>query len=226
MKKENKKQESKKIFKEIKPVNKEEKKEVVEIKKEVSVKKEKKTINIFKNIMSVLKKYSLYITLVSTIITIILLIIVLIDKPKINLLYSFLGPQIKELKEQQNLSTKYNEIVSSFKNITAEEIVKKYNDDKLTLVYYGRSGCQYCVKYAPIIKEVAKEKNIDVYYFNADQLTQEGAEKIIALNDTFNQGLRGTPFTFAFKNGKLVGSLTGYVEKEELSKFIDTIKKK
>ena len=139
MKKENKKQESKKNFKEIKPVNKEEKKEVVEIKKEVSVKKEKKTINVFKNIMSVLKKYSLYITLVSTIITIILLIIVLIDKPKINLLYSFLGPQIKELKEQQNLSTKYNEIVSSFKNITAEEIVKKYNDDKLTLVYYGRS---------------------------------------------------------------------------------------
>lgn len=221
MKKENKKKETKK---EIKDIKREENKE--EIKKTVSVKQENKVKAIFSKVMDTLKNCSLYITLVSCVISLILLVIVLIDKPKLDLLYSFLGPQIKEVQEQRKLAAKYNEIVSSFKNITADEIANKYKEDKLTFVYYGRSGCQYCVKYAPIVKEVAKEKNIEVNYFNADQLTQEGAEKLIALNNEFNSGLRGTPFTFAFKNGKLVGTLTGYVDKQQLANFIDKIKNK
>ena len=228
MKKDNKKYENKKEMKN-KNIKKEEKVNIEEIKEVINIvnaKEQKKEKNAFCKVMDVLKKYSLYITLVSCIISIILLVIVLIDKPKLDLLYSFLGPQIKEVQEQRKLATKYNEIVGSFKTITADDIVNKYKEDKLTFVYYGRSGCQYCVKYAPIVKEVAKEKNIEVNYFNADQLTQEGAEKLIALNSEFNNGLRGTPFTFAFKNGKLVGSFAGYVEKGQLAKFIDTIKKK
>ena len=213
------------IYKEkLKFILKEQEKYLKEI--DISVKQENKVKAIFSKVMDTLKNCSLYITLVSCVISLILLVIVLIDKPKLDLLYSFLGPQIKEVQEQRKLAAKYNEIVSSFKNITADEIANKYKEDKLTFVYYGRSGCQYCVKYAPIVKEVAKEKNIEVNYFNADQLTQEGAEKLIALNNEFNSGLRGTPFTFAFKNGKLVGTLTGYVDKQQLANFIDKIKNK
>ena len=137
MKKENKKKETKK---EIKDIKKEENKE--EIKKTVSVKQENKVKAIFSKVMDTLKNCSLYITLVSCVISLILLVIVLIDKPKLDLLYSFLGPQIKEVQEQRKLAAKYNEIVSSFKNITADEIANKYKEDKLTFVYYGRSGCQ------------------------------------------------------------------------------------
>lgn len=200
--------------------------EKMEVKEKFNKKLESKEKNVFCKTVDNLKNYSIYITLLSLIVSIILLVIVIIDKPKVDLLYSFLGPQIKEVQEQKELAGKYNETVKNFKTITAEEVAKKYKEDKLVFVYYGRSGCHYCVKYAPIVKEVAKEKKVEFNYFNADQLTQEGAEKIIALNSEFNNGLRGTPFTFAFKNGKLLGSFSGYVEKEQLSKFIDTVKEK
>lgn len=221
---------AKEIKKENKKVNKEPKKieKVVETKKEEvkEVKKiSKNNETIFTMIIDKLKQYSVYISLVSLIITIILLVIVLIDKPKLDLLHSYLGPQIKAIEEQKKLASKYNSLIAGFKKITAEEIVSKFNDDKVTFVYYGRSGCQYCVKYAPVVKEVAKEKKVDFYYFNADELTQEAAEKLIALDKTFNEGLRGTPFTFAFKNGKLLGSIPGYVEKTELVKFIESVNK-
>ena len=223
------------IKKENKKVNKEPKKieKVVETKKE-EVKEVKKisknnetifTMIIDKLKQCKLKEYSVYLSLVSLIITIILLVIVIIDKPKLDLLHSYLGPQIKAIEEQKKLASKYNSLIAGFKKITAEEIVSKFNDDKITFVYYGRSGCQYCVKYAPVVKEVAKEKKVDFYYFNADELTQEAAEKLIALDKIFNEGLRGTPFTFAFKNGKLLGSIPGYVEKTELVKFIESVNK-
>ena len=162
---------AKEIKKENKKVNKEPKKieKVVETKKE-EVKEVKKisknnetifTMIIDKLKQCKLKEYSVYISLVSLIITIILLVIVLIDKPKLDLLHSYLGPQIKAIEEQKKLASKYNSLIAGFKKITAEEIVSKFNDDKVTFVYYGRSGCQYCVKYAPVVKEVAKEKKVD-----------------------------------------------------------------
>lgn len=112
--------------------------------------------------------------------------------------------------------------------ISSEEIIKKYNTlyngGNKSIVYIGRTGCGYCEMYSPIIEEAAKENNFEYYYIDLSKLTIEDRTALYNTGDVFKDEKFGTPTTLVVGNGSVNESHIGYMEKEELIKFLKEAK--
>jgi len=118
---------------------------------------------------------------------------------------------------------------------TADEYIKKVNSNKLTVAVFGYDECSYCNLYKPVFNKVAKDKNLDIYYFDSNKYDFSEYDKIMSLDlkipaecttdgkDTsFLLGFP-KPMTIVTKKGELVGCIKGYVPEdlliEKLKKF-------
>lgn len=81
--------------------------------------------------------------------------------------------------------------------VTFEEIKEKINDKEDFVIVLSQTTCSHCAEYKPILKQVAKSKNIIIYYIDFDKY-EDQADEII---EFFNFD-GGTPTTFFFKEGK------------------------
>lgn len=110
----------------------------------------------------------------------------------------------------------------------ANEYIKMVNSKNYTVAVIGYEGCNYCKMYLPIINKVAKEKIVDIYYFDRDNYDEDEFQKVINLNfeipakcntkgevKTMSEGF-AKPMTLITKNGKLVDCIKGYVSEDEL----------
>lgn len=109
------------------------------------------------------------------------------------------------------------------------DYMKIVNSKKTTMSVFGRNTCAWCNKFKPVYNAVAKEYNVDIYFFDSDSYDKTEYEKImnsdvlyipsscndqskdIPLSDGF-----GTPLTLFTKKGKVVGCLSGYVNESSL----------
>lgn len=112
---------------------------------------------------------------------------------------------------------------TGFTEITYSEYEEKMNTEAPFLVVIVRDGCGYCEMYEPILKEVAEEYKLPIYYINMTNLNNDEYTALGTSNSYFkkNQGKWGTPTTLFMYGSTVVDSIPGYVDKD---KFVDFVK--
>ena len=111
---------------------------------------------------------------------------------------------------------------------TASEYIKKVNSNELTVAIFGYESCSYCNLYKPIFNKVAKDYDLDIYYFDTEKYDQDEYNEILELDltipasctvDGIETSLKNgfpKPMTLITKKGKLVGCIKGYVSEDYL----------
>ena len=134
----------------------------------------------------------------------------------------------------------YNEIPTKmikYKTLsTADEYIKKFNSNELTVAVFGYDECSYCNLYKPVFNKVAGDKKIDIYYFDSNKYDEKEYDKLMKLDipipaECTTDGKATTtlegfpkPMTLVTKKGKLVGCVLGYVTEENLIKKLTEFK--
>ncbi len=91
--------------------------------------------------------------------------------------------------------------------MNAREII----DEEKILVDFYAEWCGPCKMLAPIIDEIIEEKQIKVLRIDVDKDTSLAKE----------YNITSIPSLLLFKKGKLVNKHIGFIEKEDLIKFIE-----
>lgn len=105
--------------------------------------------------------------------------------------------------------------------ITYDEYKTFVDNGDAFLLVIERSGCTYCVQYMPIVKEVAEEKKIPIYYIDTDTLTQSEFTELSTTNNYLKKNNWGTPTTLFMLGSRVLDNISQYVEKDTLLSFID-----
>lgn len=114
-----------------------------------------------------------------------------------------------------------------FTNITIDEYLDLMKSEDKKIVYVARPNCSFCVKETPILKRIANEFNLEVYYLdttkfydsNIQDYTEDGY-KFINSAEVYQQGF-GTPNTIIVQNGEIVDGVYQYVEASELKDLFE-----
>lgn len=111
---------------------------------------------------------------------------------------------------------------AGFTEITYSEYVEKMNTEAPFLVVIVRDGCGYCEMYEPILKEVAEEYSLPIYYINMTNLNNDEYTALGTSNSYLkkNQGKWGTPTTLFMYGNTVVDSIPGYVDKDKFVEFV------
>ena len=83
------------------------------------------------------------------------------------------------------------------KEINYKEYHEMLDNKESFILEIMRADCSACVKFKPIITEVAKEEKIKIYYIDTDNLTEEEVDKIY--DET---GITGTPTLLFYIDGE------------------------
>ena len=113
-----------------------------------------------------------------------------------------------------------NYSTDSFTKILPSEIAS-LSKNKTIVVWVGRQSCGYCTMYMPIVKDVAEEKNIPIYYIDIAYLTNEENNKLASSNSYLRKNQWGTPTTLLMLGNRVLDSIGGYVEKETFLSFLE-----
>lgn len=109
---------------------------------------------------------------------------------------------------------------------TANQYIKKVNSKDYTVAVFGMKDCTYCDLYLLIVNKIAKERNLDIYYFNRDEYDEDEYEKIMELDFEIPAKCTTTgystslsksfpkPMTIITKDGKFVDCIKGYVTED------------
>lgn len=105
--------------------------------------------------------------------------------------------------------------------ITYDEYAKFVDNGDAFIVIIERTGCSYCEMYMPIISDVAKEKNIPIYYIDTASLTEDEFNLLNNTNSYLKKTKWGTPTTLFMLGDRVLDSISGYVEKDSVLAFLD-----
>lgn len=95
-----------------------------------------------------------------------------------------------------------------------------YQSGKKSIIVLGQTGCGACTAYKPVIDEIAKEKNIEIYYVDMTQLESGEPTKLMNSLSYFDEVESwGTPLTLIIENKKVVAAQLGHNEKETTLEF-------
>lgn len=124
--------------------------------------------------------------------------------------------------------------VSSFKEITPSEIAG-FKKKETYVVYIGRSGCSWCSKMLPNLKQAQEEYKYTTQYidlakiidFNTGSILDNNAYTILANLDTVESEkdvmneLGSTPMMLIIRDKKIIGSYVGYSDYETFAKVLE-----
>lgn len=105
--------------------------------------------------------------------------------------------------------------------ITYNEYETKVNNGDAFIVVIESANCGYCTMYMPILKEVAEEKNIPIYYIDISTLTQEDLNKLSTENKYLKKNQWGTPTTLFMLGDRVLDAIGQYTEKDGVLEFLD-----
>lgn len=114
-----------------------------------------------------------------------------------------------------------NYIDKDYLTVNIDEYLKLIKEDGNHFMFIGSETCSYCSMFKESIKQALKDNNFNVYYLDVSALTEEETEKLYTTDDYFTSEEWGTPLNFLYKDGKRVDILNGYVEADELIKFLE-----
>lgn len=104
--------------------------------------------------------------------------------------------------------------------ITYTDYEKLVEDKEAFIVIIERTGCSYCQMYMPIVEEVAKEKKISINYIDTDTLSEEEFNLLSTTNAYLKKNQWGTPTTLFMLGDRVLDSISGYTEKDNVINFL------
>lgn len=123
-------------------------------------------------------------------------------------------------KAQEESEAIKEEEQKELENINIERYLELKEKDSPSIIYIARPTCHYCEIQGPIIKNIALEKELTIYYLNTDEMSAEESTTFIKSDDAFKDGF-GTPCTIVVKDDKVVGKLEGLTDKETMINFFE-----
>lgn len=101
--------------------------------------------------------------------------------------------------------------------------VVEFLEKKTGIIYFGFPSCPWCRNAIPVLLQVAKEKNMTVYYYDSSNIPAEEEDdfsKVMSiLYDHLTENEEGektlyVPDIYFLKNGQIVGNHLGTVESQ------------
>lgn len=106
--------------------------------------------------------------------------------------------------------------------LTYSEYEEKVDSGEAFIVVIERDGCGYCTMYMPIVKEVADEKSVPIYFIDLADESSENVSKLTSTNKYLKRNPEwGTPTTLFMLGDRVLDSIGGYVEKDGILSFLD-----
>lgn len=119
----------------------------------------------------------------------------------------------------ESTESKYEEIVSDFKNIEIEDIYEMLKNGDYFFLYIGRESCGYCQIFAPKLKEAVDKEKIKMFYVDT-HLISENDEMDIFLKSLNTQTV---PSLYSFNEGEFASELiidSVKINVEDIQKFL------
>lgn len=109
----------------------------------------------------------------------------------------------------------------TYLTVTLDEY-KKIKDAKgYHFMFIGRETCSYCTKFKESINKAMQDYDFMVYYIDTDTFKSEDEfNELVATDSYMSEEEWGTPLNLLYKDGKRVNVLNGFVEADELIKFL------
>lgn len=124
---------------------------------------------------------------------------------------------IDKASTDSNIST---DKMRDFKIIDVDKYLELYKGDSLSIVYIGRSGCEFCQTAEPIIKNIMYEYKFDINYLSTDGFDDEDRVNMLNSDKYFKekQGI-DTPCILIVKDNSIVDIIEGLADKDSYIKF-------
>jgi thioredoxin 1 len=90
--------------------------------------------------------------------------------------------------------------------------------EMLTVVYFWHDQCPWCLRFTPLLDEIAIEFTGKMKFLRLNMLDNPTNKEIAA-----NFGVMSTPTLLFICGGRPVGQVVGYVSSEDLKKALDDI---
>lgn len=119
--------------------------------------------------------------------------------------------------------SKKEESVGKLSFITLTEYKTKLESKDDYVVVIGNVDCSACQQFKPVLEEINKNKNSEIFYVQIDNSkwsANEKSELLTVTKDAFGFDVAGTPTTFIVKNGELEETVVGY---KDYSVMIDLL---
>lgn len=126
-------------------------------------------------------------------------------------------------KAQEESASIKEEEQKELESINVERYLELKEKSNPSIIYIARPTCHYCEIQGPIIKNIAYEKDLTIYYLNTDEMSAEDSSKLIKSDDTFKDGF-GTPCTIVVGEDKILGKSEGLTDKETMIEFFKSNK--
>lgn len=163
-------------------------------------------------------------TCISICITIISLLISLVILSKVsgnNTYSSGSGNGSGEGTVDQGTNSEVEYDVSMFTEISFDDFMEMYKEDKHYFVYTGRSTCGYCVAFLPTLQQSVSEYDYTLYYLDIDKVSQEDLTEIAELHSKYETTIGATPMVYLMGKKNVVAVNEGYTEYETYAKFLE-----
>ncbi len=110
--------------------------------------------------------------------------------------------------------------VTSFTEVTVDEMFSKVATSGYQVVYIGRSGCGYCRLFLDALKKAQTNFNYKTLYIDLDKVTTEGSTKMKAISDKVSQSFGSTPMVIVYKDGQYKDMWLGYDEYSSFETYL------
>ncbi|MDP2814335.1 MAG: thioredoxin family protein [Erysipelotrichaceae bacterium] len=101
--------------------------------------------------------------------------------------------------------------------IKASDAIERLDAAESMVLVIGISTCAACKEYKPIVREIVKNYDVEIFYVELDS---DVNADITSLVEKYLVEARWTPTTYIFKNGVLVESKTGAINYSTLKDWL------
>lgn len=105
-----------------------------------------------------------------------------------------------------------------FTEINVDTYLEYYAGSENKLVLVARPTCSYCQIAEPIIQNLAYKYDIEIYYLNTDDFSDDDSSNFVASDDTFSEGF-GTPMLLLVSNNEIVDMIDGLTDTAHYTAF-------
>lgn len=102
--------------------------------------------------------------------------------------------------------------------IKMDKYIELYEGNESKLILIARPTCHYCQIAEPIIKNIAYENDLEIYYLNTDNFEGDDETKLVQSNEYFSEEF-GTPLLLVVKNNEIIDKVDGLTDKSNYIEF-------
>lgn len=114
----------------------------------------------------------------------------------------------------------FNEKDYDFIDINISNYLTIKKENKRSIIYIYKEGCEYCEKETPLLKEIGKKYNLKIYQLNFSLLSMKD-QKILMESDEYLKKGYSVPLIMLTKNDKGIAFLKGFHEIKDIITFFE-----